>query len=93
MYYFIAWAVFLGICSIALIIAAVMDKGSAPAAAAGFDEEGDGQQEYEQYEEDPEPLAEGDAFADAGDGFAAEGMPEAGEPVADDFSAFEEEFN
>ena len=93
MMYVIAWGVFILICIIALPVAAMMEKKQSGASAASYDQPEFAEDEYsDQGEGEVEPLAEGDAFGDAQQDFPAEEMPDGGEPVMDDFSAFDEEF-
>lgn len=93
MMYVIAWAVFLLLCVVALPIAVVMENKRAAAAASGYDETRYGDEAYAEPDEgDVEPMSEGDAFDDQQADFPAEEMPDTSEPVADDFSAFDEEF-
>ena len=91
MEYFIAWAVFLLLCIIAVPVASMLDKRKSRPASPGFDDSQFADDNYEQ-EGDVEPLEDGDAFG-GGDELSAEGFSESAEPVVDDFSAFEEEFN
>ncbi len=89
--YSIAWAVFLVLCIIAVPVASMLDKRKTSAPKERYDDS-DFSQSDDQEQDEIEPLAEDDALAEGQD-FAAEELPESMEPVVDDFSAFEEEFN
>ncbi len=91
MVYFVAWAVFLFVCFLAIPVAVMMDKRKAESAMSSFDESGFAEETYGQQDEgDVEPLGEEDSEPPAD--FPADELPDAGEPVLDDFSAFDEEF-
>ena len=90
MLYFIAWAVFLVLCIIALPVASMMDKRQAANAMSALDDSQFGQDEFEDQGE-LEAVAEEGVIAED-DGFPAEEVAEAAEGVLDDFSAFDEEF-
>jgi hypothetical protein len=97
MYYFIGWVAFMLICMLALPIAAMMEKKRQAASMAAAGGAGQGDDGFGQEDEYPQEYGEAeapqeDAFAEAGGDFPAEELPEAGEPVVDDFSAFDEEF-
>ena len=91
MVYFIVWAVFLLGCILAMPIASMMEKRNSPHQAAMMDDQY-GQDDYQEDYESMEPPAEDDGFGGE-QAFPAEEMPDMGEPVADDFSAFDNEFN
>jgi hypothetical protein len=89
MLYFIIWAVFMVACIVALPVASMMDKRKMAAPESSLD---DAAFSEDAFQEDSEGEAQADeAFGEA-DQFPAEEVAEAGEPVLDDFSAFDEEF-
>lgn len=89
MLYFICWAAFLGILILATIIAAVMDKsGGKKTSAVAPAETGMDEAEFDAADIDEavpeEPMDMQEMPADSVEAF--------GEPVADDFAEFENEF-
>ena len=78
--------VFFLVCVIAVPVVAMMDKRGAPSVPA-YDDSFE-QDEYD--DGDEELLEDEDAFQEQTPDFPAEELPPADEPIADDFSAFDE---
>jgi hypothetical protein len=95
MLYFVAWVVFLLLCIIALPVASVMDKRKVHAGLSSAGETGFAESEFQDDfagDEQAEPAEVQDDGFGGEQAFPAEEMADMGEPVQDDFSAFDEEF-